>query len=82
MRLKSTSLLIAAAVASSWGALAVRGAAPATPQGFINYYTYPGDQRAAALAGTAVADGSYYPKRAEGPYNGIPDADPGDDDTP
>ncbi len=61
---------------SSWAA------APAMPQGFINYYTYPGDQRAEALAGTAAADGSYYPKRAEGPYNGIPEADPGDDETP
>ncbi len=59
-----------------------QAAAPATPQGSINFYTYAGDQRAGIQAGTAVPDGSFYPKRAEGPYNAYPDADPGDDDTP
>jgi hypothetical protein len=48
----------------------------------MNFYTFAGDQRSAIQAGTAVSDGSFYPKRAEGPYNGYPGADPGDDDTP
>ncbi|MEO8428033.1 MAG: hypothetical protein ABI651_13060, partial [Verrucomicrobiota bacterium] len=74
-------LLIVAACAMSMGGVAARAAAPATPQGSINYYTYSGDQRAAIQAGTAVPDGSFYPKRAEGPYNGYPGPDPGDDDT-
>src|SRR5262245_36329831 len=85
MRFKISDLLIAAGVASvcgfGVGQVAVRAAAPATPAGFINYYTYPGDQRAAIRGGTAVVDGSVYPKRMEGPYNGFPDPDSGDDDT-
>lgn len=56
-------------------------AAPATPQGFLNFYTFAGDQRAGIQAGTAVPDGSYYPKRAEGPYAGFPGPDAGDDET-
>ena len=86
MRSKISNLLTAAAVACAYafgvGSMAVQAAAPATPQGFINYYTFPGDQRAGIQAGTAVPDGSYYPKRAEGPYNGFPAPDSGDEDTP
>jgi hypothetical protein len=29
----------------------------------------------------AAPDGTFYPKRMEGPYNNFPDEDPGDDDT-
>ena len=61
--------------------LATYGAAPATPQGFINFRTYPSDQRVAIRARTAVPDGSFYPKRAEGPYFGYPGPDVGDDDS-
>jgi hypothetical protein len=75
-------ILIIVACAWNAGGVASKAAAPATPEGFINFYTYAGDQRAAIQAGTAVPDGSFYPKRAEGPYNGYPDPDPGDDDTP
>ncbi len=62
-------------------AAATKAAAPATPQGTINFFTFAGDQRAGIQAGTAVPNGSYYPKRAEGPYNGFPAPDSGDDDT-
>jgi hypothetical protein len=60
---------------------AVEAAAPATPQGYINFRTYAGDQRAAVRTRTAVPDGSFYPKRAEGPYFGYPGPDVGDDDS-
>ena len=78
---RSTLLLTLTACALSMVATATKAAAPATPQGFINYYTFAGDQRAAIQAGTAVPDGSYYPKRAEGPYDGYPGPDSGDDET-
>ncbi len=70
------------ACALSLGGVDIKAAAPATPQGSINYYTFAGDQRVAIQAGTAVPDGSYYPKRAEGPYNGFPAPDSGDDEVP
>ena len=60
---------------------AAQAAAPASAQGSINFRTYAGDQRAGVRARTAVPDGSFYPKRMEGPYNGYPGADSGDDDT-
>ena len=59
----------------------INAAAPPTAQGAITFRTFPGDQRPAIRAGTATPDGSFYPKRMEGPYNGYPDADPGDDNT-
>jgi len=73
--------LLLAACQVGLGAPLLHAAAPATPQGFLNFYTYAGDQRAGIQAGTAIPDGSFYPKRAEGPYNGYPGPDPGDDDT-
>lgn len=71
---KHVSLLLGLACFS---VLSSQAAAPATPQGYINYRTYNGDQRAAIRTRTATPDGSYYPKRAEGPYPGFPDADLG-----
>src|SRR6185503_13296829 len=59
-----------------------QAAAPATPQGIITFRTYAGDQRTAIRTGTAVADGLFYPQRAEGPYNGYPGDDAGVDDPP
>ena len=59
----------------------INAAAPPTAQGAITFRTFPGDQRPAIRAGTATPDGTFYPKRMEGPYNGYPDADPGDDTT-
>lgn len=76
-----TKRLIATICALGLGALAANAAAPAKATGFINFRTYAGDQRAGIRAGTAVPDGSFYPKRMEGPYNGYPNTDPGDDDT-
>src|SRR6185369_16564876 len=58
---------------------AANAAAPPTPQGVITFRTYAGDQRAGIRAGTASPDGTFYPKRMEGPYNGYPGVDPGDD---
>ena len=69
------------AVTSTLISSQVRAAAPPNPLGFMNFYTFNGDQRVAIQSGTATPDGSYYPKRAEGPYNGFPGPDPGDDDT-
>src|SRR2546423_13991582 len=57
-------------------------AAPPAPQGAITFRTFAGDQRPGIRAGTAVPDGTYYPKRMEGPYNGFPEADLGTDDPP
>lgn len=79
MRITKYKIISAAACALSLGVTAAHAAAPATPQGYINFRTYAGDQRAGIRARTAVPDGSFYPKRAEGPYNGYPGADPGDD---
>ncbi|MBI3414668.1 MAG: hypothetical protein HY043_05005 [Verrucomicrobia bacterium] len=62
------------------GVLSTQAAAPPAPTGYVNFFTFAGDQRSAIQAGTAVPDGSFYPKRAEGPYNGYPGPDPGDDD--
>ena len=59
----------------------LQAGAPPAPLGYMNFYTFNGDQRTAIQAGTAKPDGSFYPKRAEGPYNGYPGVDPGDDDT-
>jgi hypothetical protein len=75
-------VLIALGMAFGAAPFGARAAAPATPQGYINYRTYAGDQRSAIRSRTAVPDGSFYPERAEGPYNGIPLPDAGDDDTP
>ena len=78
---RKITTLAATTYALGSGTLATQAAAPATPQGFINFRTYPSDQRVAIRARTAVPDGSFYPKRAEGPYNGYPGPDSGDDDT-
>ncbi len=81
MQFTSSRLLLAVTACTlSFGGAKAIAAAPPTPQGTINFYTFAGDQRAAIQAGTAVPDGSFYPKRAEGPYNGYPGPDPGDDD--
>ena len=77
-----TRLLILFSLAVGETSVTLKAAAPATPQGSINFRTYAGDQRAAIRTRTAIPDGSFYPKRAEGPYNGYPGPDPGDDDTP
>lgn len=80
----STNWFNAIGAGSAWAlgaALTSQAAAPAAAQGAITFRTYAGDPRAAVLAGTATADGVFYPKRMEGPYNGYPGADPGDDDT-
>jgi hypothetical protein len=82
MRNQVAQTILLGGLLACLASLRAEAAAPATPQGSINYYTYAGDQRAAIREGTGVPDGSFYPKRAEGPYNGIPDADPGDDATP
>jgi len=82
MRIKTFRILGALVCILSIGGATAKAAAPAAPTGFINYRTYPGDPRNAVRDGTAVPDASFYPKRAEGPYNGIPGADPGDDTTP
>lgn len=73
--------LILGALLAAWADQSAQAAAPATPQGYITFRTYDGDQRAGVRAGTAAADGVYHPKRAEGPYNGFPDDDLGDDET-
>ncbi|MBM3834091.1 MAG: hypothetical protein FJ403_12640, partial [Verrucomicrobia bacterium] len=75
-------ILFSLAVGVNETSVTLQAAAPATPQGSINFRTYAGDQRAAIRTRTAIPDGSFYPKRAEGPYNGYPGPDPGDDDTP
>ncbi|MBI4658885.1 MAG: hypothetical protein HY735_08580 [Verrucomicrobia bacterium] len=81
MRVKTYQNLAAIFFALGLGIPPAKAAAPAQAQGNINFRTYAGDQRAAIRARTATPDGSYYPKRAEGPYNGWPGLDPGDDDT-
>src|SRR5207249_6160486 len=73
--------IILAGVLFSFSGAPTRAAAPPAAQGAITFRTYPGDQRPAIRAGTAVPDGTFYPKRMEGPYNGYPDDDPGDDTT-
>jgi hypothetical protein len=75
-----SKILGATLCALSFGASAANAAAPATPQGSINFRTYAGDQRSAIRDRTATPDGSFYPKRAEGPYNGYPGVDSGDND--
>src|SRR6266542_2690194 len=79
-RVTTVAAAVAAALVSS--GFPTSAAAPPGPQGAITYRTYPGDQRAAIRAGTAVPDGTYYPKRFEGPYNGFPGDDLGTDDPP
>ena len=81
MRLTICNLLGASVCALALGGTTANAAAPAKPQGYITFRTYAGDQRAGIRAGTASADGVFYPKRAEGPYNGYPGDDLGDDDT-
>lgn len=70
---------IVVALLMSLAGISARAAAPAKPTGYINMNTYDGDQRAGIRAGTATPDGKYYPKRMEGPYNGFPGPDAGDD---
>src|SRR6266511_601283 len=74
---------VAASVAGAFllSTISANAAAPPAPQGIITFRTYAGDQRPGIRAGTATPDGTFYPKRMEGPYNGYPDADPGDDAT-
>ena len=80
-RLQTTLILYSLMVVLGSAVVATQAAAPATPQGFINFRTYAGDQRATVRTRTAVPDGSFYPKRAEGPYFGYPGPDVGDDDS-
>ena len=82
----SIRTIILAGLLAGYAGISAQAAAPASPQGMITYRTYPGDPRNALRArdGTATADGVHYPKRAEGPYNGMnvgDGADPGDDGT-
>jgi hypothetical protein len=81
--MKTHRVWAAAAMAALIPALqsGLQAGAPPAPQGYMNFYTFNGDQRAGIQAGTSKPDGSFYPKRAEGPYNGYPGVDPGDDDT-
>ncbi|MBI3415106.1 MAG: hypothetical protein HY043_07270 [Verrucomicrobia bacterium] len=72
---------IVAGLLTCLAGFSAQAAAPAAPTGYANFFTYAGDQRAGIQDGTASSDGSYYPKRMEGPYNGWPGPDPGDDDT-
>ena len=58
--------------------MSANAVAPPAPQGYITMRTYPGDAREAIQAGTAAPDAVFYPRRMEGPYNGIPGDDPGD----
>jgi hypothetical protein len=81
MRVTTSKLLTAALCALSLGAIAVNAAAPPKATGTINFRTYAGDQRAGVRDRTAIPDGSFYPKRAEGPYFGYPGPDVGDDDS-
>ena len=76
-----TKIALAGLLLASASAFSTYAAAPPAPTGYANFFTYAGDQRAGIQSGTAVPDGSYYPKRAEGPYNGYPGPDLGDDDT-
>src|SRR5690242_1238398 len=80
-RLNKTLLLSTLVMVLGQAIVAVNAAAPAKPTGTINFRTYSGDQRAGVRARTAVPDGSFYPKRAEGPYFGYPGPDVGDDDS-
>ena len=76
-----TKIALAGLLLTPAAAFSTHAAAPSAPTGYVNFFTYAGDQRSGIQAGTAVPDGSFYPKRAEGPYNGYPGPDPGDDDT-
>lgn len=76
MMVMLSALLMAA------GCPARAAGAPPAPQGMITMRSYAGDVRQAVTAGTAAADGVFYPKRAEAPYNGIQTGtwdDPGND---
>src|ERR1044072_6086633 len=78
---RAVSVAISAAGALFLASSQIQAAAPATPQGFITFRTYAGDQRPGIRAGTATPDGTFYPKRMEGPYDGYPGDDTGDDAT-
>ncbi|MDA1277566.1 MAG: hypothetical protein O2960_26490 [Verrucomicrobia bacterium] len=81
MKLFPHRTILLGGLIASFASVSTSAAAPAQAQGAITMRTYSSDARGGQATG-ATPDGVFYPKRMEGPYNGFPGDDPGDDTPP